>query len=332
MFDLSHPEVQFAMDVVRQASLVAREVQDELVIHSLTKDDRSPVTVADFAVQALIAHQLLEQFPDATLVAEEDSDHLRTDEAEEVLDRVVHYVAERVPETTREGVCGWIDHGGSDPCERFWTLDPIDGTKGFLRGDQYAVCLALIVNGQVEIGLMGCPNLCNARNVRAGGPGTLVVAVRGQGAWHRPIVEDAHLCELQVSDQTDVSQMRLLRSVESAHTNKGRISQVAQEMGVEAAPIGMDSQAKYAVLASGKGHLLLRLLTKRQPDYEERIWDQAAGSLVVEEAGGRITDLNGKPLDFSVGRTLAKNRGVCASNGPFHDLVIAKLAEVQGPA
>lgn len=61
-----------------------------------------------------------------------------------------------------------------------WTIDPIDGTKGFLRGEQYAVCLALIVDAQVKVGVIGCPNL----PVSATGPnrkGCIFVAVRGHG-------------------------------------------------------------------------------------------------------------------------------------------------------
>jgi 3'(2'), 5'-bisphosphate nucleotidase len=82
--------------------------------------------------------------------------------------------------------------------------------------------------------------------------------------------------------------------------------------------VRMDSQAKYAVLAAGKGDLMLRLLSPAKPNYREKIWDQAAGSLVVEEAGGRITDLCGERLDFTVGRTLDNNRGILASNGHLH--------------
>ena len=75
-------------------------------------------------------------------------------------------------------------------------------------------------------------------------------------------------------------------------------------------------------------HQLLRLLSSRQPDYRECIWDQAAGAIVVEEAGGRITDLRGRPLDFGQGRTLAANRGVCASNGRLHDAALEALAAI----
>jgi 3'(2'), 5'-bisphosphate nucleotidase len=90
----------------------------------------------------------------------------------------------------------------------------------------------------------------------------------------------------------------------------------------------MDSQAKYAILASGKGDLIIRLLSPEQPDYREKIWDQAAGSIIIEEAGGRVTDLDGNPFDFTTGRSLLNNRGVVASNGAYHPLALQTLKEL----
>lgn len=113
--------------------------------------------------------------------------------------------------------------------------------------------------------------------------------------------------------------------MESAHTNVSQIDQVAATLGVQIEPVRMDSQAKYALLAAGQGEIYLRLLSSRQPDYREKIWDQAAGSLLVEEAGGVVTDLDGKPLDFTAGRMLVNNRGICATNNLLHPLVIQAL-------
>jgi 3'(2'), 5'-bisphosphate nucleotidase len=133
---------------------------------------------------------------------------------------------------------------------------------------------------------------------------------------------------LNVSRRSDPSEARLMRSFESGHTNVSQIDLFAQALGIQAEPVRMDSQAKYAVLAAGKGDLLLRLISASKPDYKEKIWDQAAGSLVVEEAGGRITDLNGQPLDFTAGRTLARNRGILASNDQLHEAALGALKAV----
>jgi 3'(2'), 5'-bisphosphate nucleotidase len=72
----------------------------------------------------------------------------------------------------------------------------------------------------------------------------------------------------------------------------------------------------------------LRLLSPSKLDYREKIWDQAAGSLILAEAGGRITDLHGRQLDFSAGRTLAHNRGILASNGYLHQAALEALESI----
>ncbi len=321
-------EIQFALNATRRASLLVRLVQSELVTPALTKEDRSPVTVADYAAQALVGRLLAEQFPHDWLVAEEDSSALRTPDAARTLERVTHFVRRSLPGATPDRVCAWIDHRRADSAERFWTLDPVDGTKGFLRGDQYAVALALVVAGQVEIGVLGCPNLTDAQNPDLNGPGSLVVGVRGQGAWTTSLASPGDFQPLKVSAQADPAQARLLRSFESGHTNVSQMDVFARALGIQAEPVLMDSQAKYAVLAAGKGDLLLRLLSPAQPNYREKIWDQAAGARVLEEAGGRITDLDGRPLDFTTGRSLRNNRGVLASNHVLHDAALKALGQI----
>lgn len=326
--DTGQPDVQFAMDAVRLASHVAREVERELVDHTMTKKDKSPVTVADFAAQALVGFLLERTFPNDPLVAEENSTHLREPGAETNLKNVVRFVGRHLAYSTEETVCAWIDHGAQQPARRFWTLDPIDGTKGFLRGDQYAVALALIVDGEVQVGVLGCPNLSDGYRPDPDGPGSLVVAVRGEGTWTTPLGTAGSTVRLHVSAVTESAEARLMRSVDAGHTNTGRVAQLVQVLGVKASPVLMDSQAKYSVMAAGHGDLLFRLLTKAQPDYREKIWDHAAGSLVIEEAGGRVTDLLGNNLDFTQGRTLANNVGIMASNGHLHEAALDALSRV----
>ena len=329
MLDLNHPEIQFALNVTRRASLLVRQVQAELITPALTKEDRSPVTVADYAAQALVGRLLAQAFPQDWLVAEEDSSALRTPEAARALKQITHFVRRTLPDATPETVCSWIDHRRTDSAARFWTLDPIDGTKGFLRGDQYAIALALVVDGRVQIGVLGCPNLTRAQQPDLSGPGSLVIAVRAAGAWTTSLASPEDFQQLQVSTQADPVSARLLRSFESGHTNVSQVDIFAQSLGIQAAPVLMDSQAKYAVLAAGQGDLLLRLLSSSQPNYREKIWDQAAGSLVLEEARGQITDLDGKPLDFTTGRSLRNNRGILASNGLLHTAALSALRQIE---
>ena len=328
MITLNSPETKFAIQAVQQASLLVKQVQAEMAAQTLTKGDRSPVTVADFASQALVGHLLAQTFPNDPLVAEEDSQELRDPAQQVILDKVTGFVRRVLPEATPEMVCHWIDRGGAETGARFWTLDPIDGTKGFLRGEQYAVALALIIDGQVQLGVLGCPNLTGGSQFDIGGPGSLVVAVRGQGAWTTNLVKTETLARLKASQSSDAREMRILRSVEAGHTNVGLVDQLAENLNVQADPVLMDSQAKYAVLAAGAGDLMVRLLSPDKPNYREKIWDQAAGSIIIEEAGGRVTDLDGNPFDFTTGRSLLNNRGVVASNGAYHALALRTLKEL----
>ena len=326
MLNLERPETKFAVDIVRQASQLVKRVQAEMVSPAFTKGDFSPVTVADFASQALVGRALAEKFPGQPFVAEESAAELRKPEGTDTLEQVTGFVSASIPGSTPEKVCEWIDHGAGEPIGEFWTLDPIDGTKGFLRGDQYAVALALIVNGKLQIGVLGCPNITDGYLPDPGGKGTLAVAVRGEGAWHTTLESGYATFEpLQVSQVKSPERARLLRSFESGHTNIGKMDYLAEELAVEVEPVRMDSQAKYMLLAAGKGELYLRFLSSRQPDYKERIWDQAAGSLIVEEAGGKVSDLHGSSLDFSTGRTLLHNWGVLASNGHLHPQALQAL-------
>lgn len=326
--NLESPEVKFAIEAACAAGMVARTIQQTIDVQGLEKDDRSPVTIADFSCQAIVAHALKNQFPNAVLVGEEDSGVLRSPENDATLAAVTEHVQKALPDATAESVCDWIDHGNGEPCERFWTLDPIDGTKGYLRGEQYAVALALIEKGQVQLGVLVCPNLGIDGTLDYPERGLVMVAQRGQGAYRTKLDDPTTLEQCSVSDRAELPDARLLRSVESGHTNTGRLGDLVTHMNIQADPVCLDSQAKYAVLACGGGEALLRLLSNRQPDYKEMIWDQAAGVIVIEEAGGRVTDLSGKPLDFSQGRTLAQNSGVCASNGHLHEGLLAALAAV----
>jgi 3'(2'), 5'-bisphosphate nucleotidase len=333
MLDLKNPEINFAIQTTRRAVQIVRQVQAELVTPALTKDDRSPVTIADFACQALVAHLLTQAFPEDPLVAEESSSALQKPVAEKNLALVTSFVqlaldSKNAEPLSSQQVCAWIDRGQTEHASRFWTLDPIDGTKGFLRGDQYAVALALVQDGVVQVGVLGCPNLVNASTPDLVGPGSLVIAVRGQGTWCTAINLPADWKQLHVSTRSNPVEARLLRSFESGHTNVDQIDLFVQVLGIQANPVLMDSQAKYPVLAAGAGDLLLRLLSTSKPDYKEKIWDQAAGSLVLQEAGGCISDLDGKPLDFTTGRSLLHNRGILASNGTLHAPVLVALKQI----
>jgi len=314
-------EIETAVAAVRQAANVCRAVQQQLAGTALEKRDRSPVTVADFASQALICRAIHEVFPDDPIVGEEDTDELRSPAHAAILEQVVAHVGGVVPGATTDQVCEWIDYGNGAPAQRFWTLDPVDGTKGFLRGEQYAIALALIVGGQVEAAALCCPNL----QTPEGELGSVFTAVRGGGAMGGAL-DGGALAPIAVSDVADPRDMRSCESVEKAHSSHSRSARVAEAMGTTAEPVRLDSQAKYAVVATGRAEAYMRF---SKASYNEKIWDHAAGYLVCSEAGGRASDVDGKPLDFSCGRFLDNNHGVIVTNGKIHDALIAAIASTE---
>ncbi len=317
-----------AVDAVEKACLLCVAVQRRLVAGAaLEKGDKSPVTVADFGAQAIVSHLLALEFPHDPLVGEEDAAALR--EHEEMRGKVVESVRAVLPDLHDDEILTAIDRGTHQGGRkgRHWTLDPIDGTKGFLRLDQYAVALALIEDGEVVLGVLGCPNLPHSADDPDAGRGCIFWAVKGEGARWRPLGQTG-TSPLFVSPVADVAEARFCESVEKAHTSQSDSAQVAERLGITRPPYRIDSQCKYAAVARGDAAIYLRLPTRA--DYVEKIWDHAAGYRVVTEAGGRVTDIHGKPLDFGLGRGLSSNQGVIVTNGPLHDEVVAAVGAILG--
>lgn len=330
-------ERDFALEMVREAVQICRKVQSEITPGRWDKEDRTPVTVADLAVQAVVSGALHERFPHDPLMGEEESKELREPRWADLLSLVTEHVAivrRENPETST--VLDWIERGQQsiDPARRYWVLDPVDGTKGFLRKEQYAIALALIERGEILLGVLACPNLPATFDDQAGNKsesrGQLYVAVRGAGAERCDLgAGDAIVSRrpIRVSPTVDPAVAQWCERVESSDKNHDVTAQVVEQVGIKAAPRRLDSQAKYAVVARGDAVLYLR---HSLSDYREKVWDHAAGVLITHEAGGKVTDVHGEPLDFSRGRQLDGNQGIVATNGVLHDRVLAAARDVLG--
>ena len=319
-------ELQVAVAAVSEAAILCREVQSGITPETLEKKDRSPVTVADYGSQALVCSQIRDAFPDDIIIAEEDASALREADNTTLRDKVLEHVAKLRPDASNDDVCSWIDHGfHRDQCDRFWTLDPIDGTKGFLRRDQYAVSLALIIDGELKVAAMACPNLSVAAD-QPDNRGVVYTAIAGEGTFAQPLDSDDAPVKVQVSDNRKTADCRFCESVESGHSSHGDAAAIASQLNITQEPARLDSQAKYGVVARGEADIYLRLPTRA--DYQEKIWDHGGGALIIEEAGGKVTDIHGQALDFTNGHLLSKNKGVIATNGHVHEQVLAAVTEV----
>lgn len=324
------PERAAAVASVALASALARRLQRALAgSEAVSKADASPVTVADFAVQAVIVSHLHARFPTDRFIAEESTPALRRDPA---LLKAVCDAAD-MDETHLLNVIDLCDHEGRDGA-RTWILDPIDGTRGFIAMRQYCIALGLIEGGVAKVGVLGCPNLPLTGMEASEGVelGCIFHAEQGQGTWMLPerdvdtsrrssaTTVDGKRCA--VNGIANPSLTEFCESVERGHSSHELSARVATILNVTAPPLRMDSQAKYGCMARGDVSIFLRF---PRNGYVENIWDSAPAAIIVEEAGGRVTDGRGRPLDFSLGRKLDNDDGIVATNGYMHDAIVAAV-------
>lgn len=356
-----HLEKLVAVSAVLRACSLTDSVFNTLVKGEvITKADQSPVTIGDYSAQAAINTILSQVFPSDPIVGEEDARALRSSSSDDAAESgMVARIEGLANDALMKPLLPWekpewglgekksveqlldaIDKGNHTGGRegRMWVLDPIDGTKGFLRGEQYAVCLGLVENGIPVLGVLGCPNL--PLTPSSSERGSIVLAIKGQGAFQASISAlsspssnsttfdfDSAWTPIHIpSSVPPADKLRTLESVEAAHSAQGFTAAIARALHITAEPNRMDSQAKYAALARGwdEGHLYLRMPVPGK-NYIEKIWDHAAGNVIVSEAGGVVSDSYGAPLDFGLGITLGENKGIIACAPGIHGTVVEAI-------
>ncbi|KAJ5161438.1 hypothetical protein N7492_006830 [Penicillium capsulatum] len=340
-------ELHLASLAVQRAALLTKQLLSAVDKGSLDKSDATPVTIADFAAQASIIAAIHNAFPDDQFVGEEDSTALRQDPV--LLERTwelassVHLDDEaseallHTPET-REEMLSLIDLGAKGECGRVgrtWTLDPVDGTATFMRGQQYAVCLALVENGVQQIGALGCPNLhleagrVAEELVDSNGYGQLLTAVAGQGVTIRPMGTGALLPGQAldpVAQITDASAVRFVDTQAAVTQNLELHGRVAAQLGaVWPNPVDLwSAQMRYiAIAVRGGCNAFIKVPLKET--YRSKIWDHAGGMLIAQELGVVITDLEGHPVDCGLGRILAGCHGMVVAPASIHGRVLEEV-------
>jgi 3'(2'), 5'-bisphosphate nucleotidase len=316
-------QLSLALAAARAAARAIACVGDPRAFH---KGDASPATVADLASQVAATRALQELAGGAVrIAAEEGMEEIEAHGGAGILEAVATAVtASGLPCTAAE--CETALRSARDEGREgcFWTVDPLDGTKGYLRGGQFAVAVALVMHGHPVIGVLALPRL--GEHGVGEGSGVLVAAVRRHGAWQTPLM-GGRATALRCAPWTRGGAVRVAGSVETSHSAVDALEAAAARVGrVES--IRMDSQAKYALVARGSADAYIR--SSPRAEYVERIWDHAAGVLVAEEAGCRATDCAGAPLDFGRGRGLEANRGVVCAVPELHAALLSALATPLG--
>jgi len=313
-----------ATDAARDAARLCLNVRQEILADqdAMSKAGREPVTIADFGAQAVILRAIATHFPDDGVVAEERASDFMRVAGELQQRRVVEQVSRVISSpATLSNIAQWLEFGRGRSPQRVWAIDPIDGTKGFLRGDQFAIAIALLVEGNLALGILACPLLPYDPSQSLQG-GVVAVAVRYQGSLLQSL-QTGRQRPLRASTDPEIAAARVVESVEAGHTDHHFSADILSAAGVGGTAVRMDSQAKYVAVADGMAEIYIRHSPSQ--DYAEKIWDHAAGALIVAEAGGRVTDLNGKPLDFTRGDRLSENHGVLATNSLIHDKLLGAI-------
>lgn len=325
MIDRHAPDLDCAFAAVRAAARAVARLGDPSSFAAaavVEKGSRGPATVADLASQAVIVRALrAAEGTGVAIIAEEsaeDVDALGGGPLWDLVIDAVRGVDARMDASDVRASLSNVDPPSQ--CGRCWTIDPLDGTKGYLRGGQFAIALSLLEDGVPVLGVLGLPRLGALGD--GAGSGVAIAAVRGAGAVQAGL-DGGPWARISCRGWVPGSPIRLAGSVERAHSTTDSIEATLASLGPVTA-VRVDSQAKYGLVARGDAELYVRSSPDRS--YRECIWDHAAGWLVAREAGCAVTDLRGAPLSFRHGRRLEENEGVLCASPALHAAALDALA------
>ena len=257
-------ELARAIELARIAGAEAMRMQRAGIEVEMKPGDE-PVTAADRRASELIVAGLASSFPDDPIISEEL--------------------------TPAPGALG---------APRLWLVDPIDGTKDFIRGeDGYAVMIGLVCDGRPVLGVVYQPVI--DRLFYATPDGALMT--------HEGVTTP-----LAVSSVAAAADVRLVASRSNRSPDLDRVKLqlgIANELNLGSVGV------KLCVIAAGARDLYVN------PAAKTKAWDTCAPEAILVQAGGRLSDLFGNPIDYT--KELAHRRGLVASNGLVHDEVVAKL-------
>ena len=324
MDDRRARDLERAVAAVRAAALAVARLGDPASFAAaavVEKGGRGPATVADLASQAVIVKALrAADGAHAAIVAEESAEDVDALGGGPLWDLVVQAVRAVDAGVSPASVRGLLATDAPTPARgRCWMIDPLDGTKGYLRGGQFAIALALLEDGVPVIGVLGLPRLGGQGD--GVGAGVVVAAARGAGAMQAAL-DGGPWARVVANAWRPGAPIRLAGSVERAHSTTDSIEAALATLGPVSA-VRVDSQAKYGLVARGDADVYVRSSPDRT--YREWIWDHAAGALIAEEAGATVTDLRGRPLSFAEGRRLESAEGVLCASPALHAAAVAAL-------
>lgn len=371
---------------VVRAAQVTRHVQTRLSESDrMAKADDSPVTIGDFAAQAVVAATLRDAHAEAKMVNEESSATLRLPGHRGLLEAATRAASIAWPGVTPESLLEAIDFGsgpgagagvrgsaGRDGAASYWTLDPIDGTKGFLRGHQYSICLAYVHEGHVAVAALACPNLSAEDPHRpytdpdprglvllarrdeselpaivgagvGGGGGGIEGSGAGGAAPSAPMaapmmssttLEVGRVVSIGRREESAPGALRFVQSYESSHSRGAVREALARRLAALGMPTGEPARidSQCKYALVSLGRADVFLRVVRDPTYSERIWDHASGALIAEAAGLSVSDVEGRSLRFNDPPALGSRLGILVAPRATHAAALRELPAAMAEA
>lgn len=187
--------------------------------------------------------------------------------------------------------------------DRVWIIDPIDGTQGFVNKDgDFAVQIGLAENGVPIVGVVMVP----AHDVT-------YYASLGEGTWI--VSGDEKPQRLSVSEKTDTREMCVATS---RNHPTPRMERIKEHFGITKEEKRGSVGLKVGLIAERECDLYINLSPRT------KFWDTCAPQIILEEAGGRLTDIFGQPLKYDI-EDVQNYGGIVASNGVSHPFIIEGL-------
>ncbi len=295
-------ELSLAIKLVKKASKITEWFRKEKIL-SFKKEDESPVTLADFASQIFIINKIKELFPEDHIIAEEDSGAFINQNVEDIIKKCYNSLNLVFEDDFKDT----LNYRGSIS-KRQWTIDPIDGTKGFQKHLAYAIGIGFMVQAEPTICAIGVPNYKNTKL-------TIFSAEKNHGA--KVSYGDQNFTKINVSNKKEIKKFRICYSL---HYNKPWVLNFARSLGVTNF-IPLDSMAKLCMVADGSSELYIKPMNMQR----SFTWDFLPGELLVKEAGGMITDIRGNPIQYVNDKCKITAPGLIASNGIRHEELLSAL-------
>ncbi|MBY8990088.1 MAG: hypothetical protein KGD58_04975 [Candidatus Lokiarchaeota archaeon] len=297
-------ELTLAVNLVKKATEITEWFRSK-GFKSFLKADQSPVTLADFASQIFIVSELQNHFSDDQIIAEEENLTYFGKKAE-------NSVKQCFNELNIEGINNvkdYIEYRGKSS-KRQWTVDPIDGTIGFQKGLFYAVGVGLMVNSVPKACAIATPNYHGK---------SLAIFSAEQGYGTHVSYDTNNFIPTKVSQINKLNDFRFCHSL---HYDKPWIIKFARNIGIINF-IQVDSMVKFAMVADGTADLYIKPINLER----SFTWDFLPGDLIVREAGGKVTDIDGTPLRYKESKSIFTKPGIISSNGLLHKEILRQIKE-----